>query len=242
MSKIPINYYIKDDYITNTETLTIDEDSGQKYWNANRIKSSYLYQFPVYSYLLDIVKTNNIKTIMDIGCGVASKLAYVHKKLPTLDFIGIDQLNAIDYCNNTYDFGTWITDNFERPSGVLKTVNTPDLIVCSDVIEHLKEPNILLQYIKDVSSPETLIVLSTPDRDRLRGTECNHCPNKHHIREWNSTELSEYINSQGFKIIDHFHQPPIKISLNRLFYSEVLIRFLKSQPIKYNQVLLLSKQ
>jgi 2-polyprenyl-3-methyl-5-hydroxy-6-metoxy-1,4-benzoquinol methylase len=105
---------------------------------------------------------------MDIGCGVASKLAYLHEQQTDLNFVGIDQPNPIDYCNSVHNFGTWITDNFENPSGILKTVATPDLIVCSDVIEHLQDPNILLKYIKDAAKPETLIILSTPNRDRLR--------------------------------------------------------------------------
>jgi hypothetical protein len=40
-------YFIKNSYVANLAPLTLDENSGNTYWNKGRIEASYIYQFPV---------------------------------------------------------------------------------------------------------------------------------------------------------------------------------------------------
>ena len=81
---------------------------------------------------------------------------------------------------------------------------TTDVIVCSDVIEHLVDPDELLDYIKAISYK--YLILSTPDRDLVYKPSdegCNGPPaNEAHVREWNYQEFDEYI-SMHFNVIDH---------------------------------------
>ncbi|WP_020409611.1 class I SAM-dependent methyltransferase [Hahella ganghwensis] len=233
------DYFIKAGYQPNDENKTMDEVSGEVYWDNGRVKASYLYQFPVYEYLSRIISEKKITSMIDIGCGVASKLGYLHEKHPDLKIVGIDQPNAIEYCKKNYDFGEWIVDDFEKPSLPSNIAFGPDLIICSDVIEHLIDPDVLLKYIHKIATPDTIVVLSTPDRDLLRGEKCMVSPNKYHIREWSGDEFKKYIDSRGFDVLEHLHQLPIKCSLNRLLFSEIILRMLKLQNLRYNQVVVL---
>lgn len=80
------------------------------------------------------------------------------------------------------------------------------MIICSDVIEHLVDPDILLSFLE--KSNFKFLILSTPERDSVqmkqRGLLWDGPPvNEAHVREWNFEEFEQYI-SYKFKIIDHF--------------------------------------
>jgi SAM-dependent methyltransferase len=228
------NYFIKDGYRINEINITNDKVSDTNYWNKHRNLAAEVYQFPVYEFISKFIKDKNINRVMDIGCGVGRKLTHVNKENPSVEIIGIDQEDPIEYCKKNYDFGKWYSDDFEN-SQLSETIKSK-LIISSDVIEHLINPNLLLDYIKTKLDKDGIVILSTPERDLFRGTECNYSPNKHHVREWNFKEFETYLESQGFEIIDHFLQYPIKMKWSRIFFNEIIRRAIKFKPLKYNQV------
>jgi 2-polyprenyl-3-methyl-5-hydroxy-6-metoxy-1,4-benzoquinol methylase len=78
-----------------------------------------------------------------------------------------------------------------------------DLVIASDVIEHLLEPDEMLKFIVDKIDPR-YVVISTPDRNLLRYGIHNGPPlNAKHIREWSMPELHAYL-SEFLEIIEHF--------------------------------------
>ena len=234
-----VNYFIKEGYQINNQLNTPDELTGGNYWNDNRIYSSKLFQYGVYikaSKYLQKIKGE--KTVIDLGCGTGEKLKIINGKVNKLNIIGIDQKSGVEYCKSNHSFGKFYTDDLENPS--LDSFQG-DLIICADVIEHLMNPENLITYIKDtLIKPKGILILSTPERDLLHGSENNKPKNKFHIREWNSKELAQFIQSQGFKIIEHSYQYPIKIGLNRLMKPEILNRLRAGKKLKYNQVVVAS--
>jgi len=217
--------------------MTNDKVNHKKYWDKNRVLSSEVFQFPVYQFLSNYIKKNKIKTLIDLGCGIGSKLSYVNFHNPSTEIIGIDQDDPISYCKKTYAFGKWLVDDFENPL-LIKELKA-ELLICCDVIEHLEDPDVLLDYIKSMLKKDGTAIISTPERDRLRGVNCTHSPNKFHIREWSYDEFEIYLQSHGFEILKHFNQFPAKIGLNRFFFSVLFKRLLKLKPLKYNQVVML---
>lgn len=228
------NYFIKENYKINEVNVTNDKVSNTNYWDKSRNLAAEMYQFPVYQFVSNYIGKNEIDKVIDIGCGVGRKLVHINNKNPNVKIIGIDQENPISYCNKTYDFGEWYADDFEN-SQLSEDVKS-NLIISSDVIEHLINPDLLLNYIKTKLNKDGIVILSTPERDLFRGEKCNYSPNKHHIREWNFAEFEEYLDDRGFEILEHFVQYPIKMSINRIFYNEIIKRFLTFKPLKYNQV------
>lgn len=218
------NYFIKKDYLPNYRVQTSDDISQNKYWNKTKIRSSYFYQFYVYRYLVGLYKRTRGDNIVDVGCGVGTKLGYIHEQLPEVEIIGIDQKNAIDYCKSNYDFGTWYSDDFEKPYNPKIRGLKTNLVVCADVIEHILDPDRLVSYIDKILKPGGYLVLSTPERDILRGKNCNYSPNKYHIREWNKTELKKYFKSKGYLALEEKMLFPVKIGLNRFFISYLVKR------------------
>lgn len=230
-----VNYFIKDGYKANPINITNDQVSNTSYWNEERIKAAASYQLPVYDYAVSYIYRKRLRSIIDVGCGVGRKLAYIHQKNPQLLITGIDQAKAIEYCTKAYDFGTWLADDFDNPclDGIVA-----DLVICSDVIEHVTDPDRLLSYVKSKIGTNGVAIFSTPERDILRGAECFHSPNKHHVREWNRDEFSNYLQHNGFQIIEHFMQLPVRLELSKLAYREIFRRALRLKPVRYNQVVL----
>lgn len=231
-------YFIKDGYVANEELLTPDHVSGDVYWNAKRLRSAYYYQFGVYQLASRLIAERGVRRLVDVGCGCGVKLEYLHERHPEVEIVGVDQEHAVSYCRSRFDFGRWVADDFERPLESMQDVRG-DLVVCADVIEHMQEPDLLLEYLKLRTAESGVILLSTPDRDLLRGADCNDCPNAYHIREWNYEELELYLQDRGFEILAHERQLPVRFGFSRTFYREVVRRLTAGKPLRYNQVLVL---
>ncbi len=230
------NFGIPTGYEANSIPVTLDSRSGSVYWNQNRVAAAQSYQFPVYRYAASLVRKHGFKSILDIGCGVGVKLALLHREKSDARIVGVDQPSAVDYCKKHLPFGEWYSDDFENPRLDLD-VNA-DLVIAADVIEHLVNPNCLLDYARRRMKSDGLLLLSTPDRDRLWGQGMMRSPNPSHVREWAALEFRSYLQSRGFLMLKHFHQLPVKTEATRMFYREVVRRVLRGRSPVYNQICL----
>ncbi len=226
-------YFIKDGYKCGTKNTTFSEEKSGSYWDKERIFFSQYYQYHVYKLARRIIKSNKeINSVVDIGCGAGIKLVkLIHPVCPNIT--GIDQASAINFCNNFHKKGKFIIDNIERPE-----VDLPkyDLIISSDVIEHLLDPDNLLNYIKNLARAQTLIIISTPDRDILRGANCMSSPKPEHVREWNRREFKMYLEDRGFEILQHLRAPFMKFSLHPKVYLTYRAIIKKTKTRLTNQI------
>ena len=140
---------------------------------------------------------NNLSSVIDVGCGNGYKLVYYLKDFETL---GIETEPCYTWLVNTYPDRKWF-----KHYGETKDC---DLIICSDVIEHILDPDILLDYL--ISLGAKYYIISTPCREILcynqnrksrygkswNGPPINNC----HVREWTMTELKEYLSTK-FEIV-----------------------------------------
>lgn len=173
------NYFIKDGYQHRLDNKYFDDTANTDGW-----------QKEVYIFAKDVAKKNNFKRIVDIGTGSAYKLLSNFEEFETL---GIDVTPTVNWLRKTYPDRNW-SDSFEPITGY-------DLLIASDVIEHIPDPDTLLDLIE--KSKPKLIVLSTPDRDLLERTPDGPPKNRAHVREWTTPEFYNYINSR-FDVLEHF--------------------------------------
>lgn len=173
-------YYIKPEYTTRAKNTFFDDSDFKDEW-----------QKEVYEFAEMIFKENNFSSVLDIGTGSGFKLL---KHFEHTDTLGMDLPETVAKLKERYPNKKW-TDNFSPMLGF-------DLIIASDVIEHLDDPDDLLNLIKE-SKPK-LIILSTPERELMHGKEHNGPPvTEHHYREWNKQEFYNYLSNSGFKVIKH---------------------------------------
>lgn len=167
------NYFLSDDYTHRLENAFFDDTPFKDEW-----------QKEVYTFARRLADNHQIQSVADIGTGSGFKLLDNFKERHTL---GIDLPTTVEWLKRQYPDRAW-SDKFEPVAGY-------DLIISSDVIEHLPDPDVLLDLI--IQSNPKFVVLSTPDRD-LRGIEERLGPpnNVTHVREWNMPEFKSYINSK----------------------------------------------
>lgn len=154
------------------------------------------WQLEVYLHALGLMKKNNFKSIVDIGCGSAYKLLVYLGEYETL---GLELPLNVNTLQKKYPDRKWQTCDFS-----VKPDITTDVVICADVIEHLVDPDKLLDYIKGIN--HNYLVISTPDRRLIykpwRRGYYGPPGNRAHIREWTYKEFGEYI-SIHFEVVDH---------------------------------------
>lgn len=117
-------------------------------------------QFMRHDEVVDFV-SNQIRdqkiSILDVGCGTGNIL----KKLNTLDFQELHGCDWLPVSNKTPYKYTQVDLNKQGLSKY--SDNTFDLLICSDVIEHLENPAQILQEIQRVLKPEGHVILTIPN-------------------------------------------------------------------------------
>jgi Methyltransferase domain len=177
------NFFIRADYNSRIDNEGFDDRFLKGEW-----------QRKVYRFADKIACERGVHTVCDFGCGSGYKLMQHFKSRRT---VGIEIPPALDHLRTTYPDRQWMHSDFSAvPEFPI------DLFIASDVIEHLSNPDLLIQYIRKVNP--RLIVLSTPDRI-INGWGHYAGPpgNLAHVREWTFREFQAYI-SGSFTIERHF--------------------------------------
>lgn len=183
------NYCIRDGYTPRLQPdYFADVRADGKLWQPHII--------PIAAHL---ARTKRAKRLVDIGCGRGIGLTPYAREF---DLVGIDFGGNLQWARDNHDFGTWIDCDLEN--------NMPDMdwqtfknsvVICSDVIEHLVQPDYLLATLMSALCCCDYVVLSTPDRLRTYGYDQSGMPgNVHHVREWTLDELTELLESCGMGI------------------------------------------
>ena len=154
------------------------------------------YQNEIYKHAKQLTVENDFRSILDIGCGSGYKLI---KYFPEYNTLGIDLPETVKYLNNKYPDRLWQSVDIESKQ---KEIQQPyDMVLAVDIIEHLLDPDILLNFIGKIDFQ--LCIISTPERDICRGVNDTGPPsNPCHVREWNSVEFTRYI-STAFNVVKH---------------------------------------
>jgi 2-polyprenyl-3-methyl-5-hydroxy-6-metoxy-1,4-benzoquinol methylase len=152
------------------------------------------WQRSVYEKTAMIGQEFQYNTIIDVGCGSGYKLINMFKHYKT---IGIELKDTYNWLIKQYPTNKWLVFEDTDPS-LLKS----DLVICSDVIEHICDPDTLMAFLQLISFK--YLIISTPERDSVRGNHDFGPPiNTSHYREWNKAEFGRYV-SQWFSVRDHF--------------------------------------
>jgi SAM-dependent methyltransferase len=177
------NYFIHDGYEHRLVPQYFDDTTNSDGW-----------QDEVYRFAREIADKYHLKSVIDIGCGSGFKLL---KHLRDRGTIGLDVPETCALLRKRYPERQWAVSDFSA-------ANPPkaDLVIASDVIEHLPDPDALLQYIDRIAP--SYVVISTPDRNLQRlGTHNGPPWNPTHLREWSMAELHAYL-SEFLEITEHF--------------------------------------
>lgn len=178
------NYFLKDSYVSRTEYVHYNDQLEEDNW-----------QLEIYLHALGLMKKYNLQKVIDLGCGSAYKLVTYLGEYKT---IGLEIKENLDFLKNKYPNKEWLESDFSLNHNL-----STDVLICSDVIEHIVDPDDLIEYIKNISFK--YLILSTPERDLVYEKDSKFLDgpprNPAHQREWNYNEFNRYI-SDHFEVID----------------------------------------
>lgn len=142
------------------------------------------WQRSVYELALSKAGTMENPSILDIGCGSAYKLINMFSQYHTT---GVEVEPTFSWLQQQFPDKEWVLFDDAVPAAL-----NGDLVICSDVIEHIANPDDLMEFLEDI--PFRYLVISTPERDLVAGKQDFGPPaNTAHFREWNGAEFRNYL-------------------------------------------------
>ena len=179
------DYYLNRFYKARRDNLQYDDNANEDQW-----------QLEIYLHALAIMKKNAFHSVLDIGCGSGYKLITY---LGDYQTTGLELTDNVDLLSARYPDRQWQVSDFDKGAGY-----SVDVAICSDVIEHLVDPDELIDFLAKIKF--RYLVLSSPARDLMhkRWHPLYYGPpvNKAHVREWTQHEFKQYISSR-FTVLDH---------------------------------------
>jgi len=176
-----------------------DTASMNKVQKIRNNERSLQYQNEVYEKAKLLAIEHNMSKVLDLGCGNPIKLI---KKLGFVDqIVGIDfQDKILDIAyksNETSCRATkkWIGHDLDEECNLNMKYN---LVISADVIEHLQDPDTLLQTAKTHMDDNAIFILSSPEKTTTN--EDNHL----HVQEFTKEELLGILVANGFSVTDCF--------------------------------------
>jgi hypothetical protein len=120
-----------------------------------------------------------------VGCGSGFKLL---KNFQSVQTIGIEVDPTYTWLSHQYPQQKWFKFDAVDPSAL-----AADLVICADVIEHMQDPGILIDFIRKIRF--RILILSTPEREAVAGRSDYGPPeNTSHFREWSAGEFAAYLS------------------------------------------------
>ena len=158
------------------------------------------FQIPVYLEARNLAVERGAQSVLDIGCGNPQKLrAFLMPFVNTI--VGLDLPEVVEKIKET--FGDWIGLDIEKNRIDLK--QKFDIVIAADVIEHLSNPDGLFDIVVRHSDQESMILISTPERESLRDKENGiRIANDQHKHEYSKEEMIALIEAKGLKIMKRF--------------------------------------
>lgn len=177
-----------------------------KHQNSNPIQKYLINNF--YENLFAVIKPLRPIRVLDVGCGEGFTLKKLEEKK-----IG-KKNEGIDYSADAIKIGKKIYPGLSLSRGDVYSLdhndNSFDLVICTEVLEHLENPVKAVREIKRVASK--YIVFSVPNEpffilaNFLRGKYFKNFGNHpEHINHWSAWGFEKFLKKQGVSIIKRKH-------------------------------------
>lgn len=181
-------------------TKSFRSTNHNKHTTSNWFYRKHLESF--YEKLSEVIEETGCSTLLDAGCGEGFVVNFLAKEHPELKISGVDiSETAIEYAKE--HFGD---DAVFRTGSVYKlpfSDNSFDAVLCSEVLEHLDDPNRAMLELKRVARSNVIITvphepffqwLNNVSQWLHLGPDCGH------VNFWTSSTFQAFVSA-------HFDDP-----------------------------------
>lgn len=206
-----MSLFNKQFYLITLDIYMINEENNEKLYEDFHEQSSVQKKIIrrdnfTYRNIIKIIEKNlfNCKSILDIGCGAGTLALYLANKGYKVDGIEISK-KAIVSCKESAEFLNLENVNFSVMNFPKQTPSKKyDLIICSEVIEHLQDDNLALRKIHSLLNKNGKAIITTPSINAplYRLNLANDFDKRvGHLRRYSLDSLVSCCEKAGFKII-----------------------------------------
>ena len=191
-----------------------------KYSTKNKLKRAMVERFD--KKILDLIGTllekEDLSSLLDAGCGEGIVANMISEKYPMLKVTGIDGAKeAVKYANSKYSNIEVLEDNIYDLS---LDDNSFDIVICSEVIEHLNEYPIAIKELLRVAKSKIIITVPNEPWFCLGNLVSLHNVSRlgnpiDHVNHWTYPGFKRMINTQfkGVKGISFYRSFPWQIAV-----------------------------
>lgn len=173
----------------------------EKHTSKNPLQKLFIENF--YKNLIKLAKPLNPITVLDAGCGEGITLNKLIE-----NGVG-DKLEGVDYSDLAITLSKKINPQLNIRHGSVYSLpyedNSFDLVICTEVLEHLDDPKKGLKEI--IRASKKYLILTVPNEPWftyqriLRGKNILHFgAHPEHIQHWTVGKFKKFIRENGLKI------------------------------------------
>ncbi|MBR9867914.1 MAG: class I SAM-dependent methyltransferase [Oceanospirillales bacterium] len=177
-------------------------------WTSSDAKDSHDYITPEILKTVRLLKSNKI---LDVGCGNGALCSFLQNEGHQVVGVEYDeqgyQIASNSYKNITfYNYGVQ-----DDPSEIIAKEGLFDVVVSTEVIEHLFSPHYLPQFSSKVLIQNGHLVITTPYHGYLKNLilsilnkwDKHHTSLWHggHIKFWSKKTITQLLEDNGFKVV-----------------------------------------
>lgn len=214
-------YCIRADYQPNLSRSGHAPTGAPRFWTPQRISLATQYQYDVYRIAAQLMRSPDVGSVIDVGCGPPVKLKPMLPDKPLVVHL-VDQPESAPLAAQVLPAAQFTAADLESID--MDLGRRFDLAICADVIEHLRDPDRCLTFIRRHLSARGVLLISTPERDILRGRDCRSCPHPEHVREWNGEEFARFLESRGWQLLRRGNLPQQRTQASLRFLGRLLER------------------
>ena len=164
-------------------------------------RNNFTYWYILQTLHQPLLKRLKTFTVLDVGCGVGTLGLYVAQLCKSVVGIDISE-RAIGIAKQAKQFTN--SNNLTFKQTLLKQFeNTFDLILCTEVIEHVPNPQQFVELLVKNLQPKGWLLLSTPNRDNWLtriGYYRKFDQEVGHLRRYSVLEITRLLEQNGFKV------------------------------------------
>jgi SAM-dependent methyltransferase len=175
--------------------------------------------------LISLLPKRDFESVIEFGCGNGTNLSFFAKELNARISVGVDICNSQQYEGKNFTFHHETVEDFLDSNQKIF-----DVIILSDVLEHLYNPWTALSNLKKILSKNGFILISVPNIENITLTdkfcsgnffyERTGLMDQTHIRFFSKITLTKYLEISGFKVYASGYRPDNSLAKLR---SEVLL-------------------
>ncbi len=214
------NLYNKFHLSSNIQKKTISDNNFTYYTILKRIRN--------------ILETTHVSKILDYGCGAGTLAFYLASKGYQVNGVDISS-RAINLAKESANRMRLKNIKFTVVKSIDKEKASYDLVICTEVIEHVKNDSILLRKLFEVLKKGGYLYLSTPSYTAplyKLGLLSKFDASVGHLRRYNVDKLATKLRNLGFEIENvSIEEGIIRNSLFTLNPLKKITRFIKGPMV-----------